>query len=168
MVPSDMCAIWSKSSLGAFWVAKDAKSVYADNEDFDQTTQKRRLIWVLVVRAYPTVRFIRTATRDKELSEMSLSENFEQSSESLLGAWINFVSLAIQWMSSKDPDQAALINSYLSLGLLYILEDKFLTFQFIYLFIFSFVCWFIYLFIYLSFNYIFDLFIYLLLFLYLW
>ena len=42
-VPSDMCAqiqirlciraTWSESSLGAFWIAKDAKFLHVENED---------------------------------------------------------------------------------------------------------------------------------------
>ena len=39
-------AVWSESSFGAFWIAKDAKFLHADNEDSDQTAQVRRLIWV--------------------------------------------------------------------------------------------------------------------------
>ena len=31
--------IWSKSSLGAFWVAKDANLLHADNKDTDQTAR---------------------------------------------------------------------------------------------------------------------------------
>ena len=30
-------AVWSESSLGAFWIAKDAKFLPADNEDSDQS-----------------------------------------------------------------------------------------------------------------------------------
>ena len=29
-------AVWSESSLGAFWIAKDAKFPHADNEDAEQ------------------------------------------------------------------------------------------------------------------------------------
>ena len=32
-------AVWSESSLGAFWVAKDIKLLYRDNEDPDQTSR---------------------------------------------------------------------------------------------------------------------------------
>ena len=59
-VPSDMIvrpakiqislrirAVWSESSQSAFWIAKDRKFLHADNEDSDQTTWMRRLIWVL-------------------------------------------------------------------------------------------------------------------------
>ena len=28
-----ICAVWSKSSLGTFWIAKDAKLLHADNEN---------------------------------------------------------------------------------------------------------------------------------------
>ena len=37
-------AVWLKSSMGAFWIAKDAKFLHADNEDSDQTARMRRLI----------------------------------------------------------------------------------------------------------------------------
>ena len=33
-----------KSSLDAFWIAKDAKFIHADNKDSDQTARMRRLI----------------------------------------------------------------------------------------------------------------------------
>ena len=41
-------AVWSESSLGAVWIAKDedAKFLYADKEYPDQTARMRRLIWV--------------------------------------------------------------------------------------------------------------------------
>ena len=38
-------AVWSESSLGAFWITKDAKFLHTDNEDTDQTAQMRKLIW---------------------------------------------------------------------------------------------------------------------------
>ena len=50
-----ICAVWSESSLGAFLIDKDTKCLHADNEDSDQTTWMRWLIWVLVgahVRRY--------------------------------------------------------------------------------------------------------------------
>ena len=34
-VPSNICAVWSKSSLGTFGIAKDAKFFHADNEVSD-------------------------------------------------------------------------------------------------------------------------------------
>ena len=37
-------AVWSESSLGAFWIAKDAKFLLAYNEDSDQTARMHRLI----------------------------------------------------------------------------------------------------------------------------
>ena len=54
-VPSDMClvkiqirlcicAVWSESSLGTFWLAKAAKFLHADNEDSDQTVWMHWLI----------------------------------------------------------------------------------------------------------------------------
>ena len=51
-------AVWSESSLGAFWIAEDAKCLHVNNEDSDQTAQMRRLIWVFVGRALQKVRFI--------------------------------------------------------------------------------------------------------------
>ena len=50
--------VWSEYSQGAFWIAKDAKFLDADNEDSDQTAQMRRLILVLVGRTYEKVRFL--------------------------------------------------------------------------------------------------------------
>ena len=35
---------WSESSLGAFWIAKGAQFLHADNEDSDQTARMHRLI----------------------------------------------------------------------------------------------------------------------------
>ena len=49
---------WSESSLGAFWIAKDAKFLHADNEDSNQTARMRRLIWVFVGRTCQKVRFL--------------------------------------------------------------------------------------------------------------
>ena len=37
-------AVWSESSLGAFWIAKVAKFLQADNEDTNQIAWSRRLI----------------------------------------------------------------------------------------------------------------------------
>ena len=51
-------AVWSESSLRAVWIAKDAKSLHADNEDSDQTVRMRRLIWVLDGRTWQEVRFL--------------------------------------------------------------------------------------------------------------
>ena len=50
-------AVWSESSLGAFRIAKDAKILYADIEDSEQTARMRRLIWVFVRRTCQKVRF---------------------------------------------------------------------------------------------------------------
>ena len=41
--------VWSESSLGAFWIAKDAKFL-ADNEDSNRTEQVRKLSRVFVER----------------------------------------------------------------------------------------------------------------------
>ena len=53
-----ICAVWSESSLGEFWIAKDAMLFHAGNEDSDQTARMRRRIWVFVERTYPMVRFL--------------------------------------------------------------------------------------------------------------
>ena len=41
-------AVWSKSSLDAFGIAKNAKFIHADNKDTDKTVWMRRLIWAFV------------------------------------------------------------------------------------------------------------------------
>ena len=41
-------AVWSESSTGAFWIAKDAKVLHADNEDSDHAARMRTLIWVFI------------------------------------------------------------------------------------------------------------------------
>ena len=38
-----ICAVWSESSLGAFWIAKDTNFLHADNEDSNQSARKRSL-----------------------------------------------------------------------------------------------------------------------------
>ena len=43
-------AVYAESSLSAFWTAKDAKFLHADNENFNQTARMRRLIGVFVGR----------------------------------------------------------------------------------------------------------------------
>ena len=45
-------------SLGAVWIAKDAKFLHADNEDSDQTARMRSLIRVFVRRTFQKVRFL--------------------------------------------------------------------------------------------------------------
>ena len=42
--------IWSESSLGAHWVAKDQSFLHADSEDSDQAGRMPRLIWVFAGR----------------------------------------------------------------------------------------------------------------------
>ena len=51
-------AVWSESSLGVFWIAKDARFLRAVNEDFEQAAQMRRLILVFVGRTCWKVRFL--------------------------------------------------------------------------------------------------------------
>ena len=50
------CAVWSESSLGAFWIAIDAKVLHADNGDSNQPARMRRLIWVFFGRICQKVR----------------------------------------------------------------------------------------------------------------
>ena len=45
-------AVWSKSSQGTVWVAKDQKRLSADSEDSDQPA---RMIWVFAVRKFNRV-----------------------------------------------------------------------------------------------------------------
>ena len=42
--------VWSESSMGAFWIAKDATFFHADNKDCNQTARMSRLIWVFAAR----------------------------------------------------------------------------------------------------------------------
>ena len=51
-------AVWSESSLGAFWIAKDAKFFLVDNKDSGQTARMHRLIWAFVRRACRKVRLL--------------------------------------------------------------------------------------------------------------
>ena len=37
-------AVWSESSLDAFWIAKDAKIPHAEHHEFDQSVRMRRMI----------------------------------------------------------------------------------------------------------------------------
>ena len=46
----DIRPVWSESSLGAQWVAKDPSFLHADSEDSDQTGWMPRLIWVFAGR----------------------------------------------------------------------------------------------------------------------
>ena len=52
-------AVWSESSMGAFWIAKNAKFLHAPNDDSDQPARMRRLIRVVVGRTYQKVRFLK-------------------------------------------------------------------------------------------------------------
>ena len=53
-----MRAVWSESSLGALWIAKNAMCFHADNEDSNQTARMRCLICVFFGRTYQKVRFL--------------------------------------------------------------------------------------------------------------
>ena len=50
-------AVWSESSLSAFWITKDAKFYHADNGDSDQTAWMHRLIQVFFWHACQKVHF---------------------------------------------------------------------------------------------------------------
>ena len=47
----------TESSLGAFWIAKDAKFLHADNQYSGQTARMRRVSWVYVGRKCQKVLF---------------------------------------------------------------------------------------------------------------
>ena len=53
-----ICAVWSESSLDAFWIAKDVNFLYVDGKDSDLIARMRRLIQVFVGRTYQKVRFL--------------------------------------------------------------------------------------------------------------
>ena len=57
-------AVWSESTLGAFWIAKDSSFLYADNEDSNQTARTCRLTWVFVERTYEKIFFSRRGSYD--------------------------------------------------------------------------------------------------------
>ena len=50
--------VWSESSVGAVWIARDVKFLRAVNKDSDQTARMRRLIWVVVGRTCQKEHFI--------------------------------------------------------------------------------------------------------------
>ena len=79
-------AVWSKSSLRAFWIAKAVKFLHADNEGFEQTAWIRRLIWVFVRRTCQKIRFSHVAVQRtvNMINRLSyLAEAFAQI------AWVN-------------------------------------------------------------------------------
>ena len=53
-----ICAVWSESSLDAFWIAKNTKFLHGNNEDADQTARTRRLIRVFVGCTCQKVHFL--------------------------------------------------------------------------------------------------------------
>ena len=69
-------ADWSESSLGAIWIAKDAKFLHADNEDSNQTARMRRLIWVFVGRTWQKVRFLNLRFIQSYRRGRSMKTNF--------------------------------------------------------------------------------------------
>ena len=52
-------ASWSESSQCAFWLAKDAKFLHADNKHSDQIAWVCKVIWVFVGRICYVVRFLK-------------------------------------------------------------------------------------------------------------
>ena len=56
-------AVWSESSLDAFWIAKDAKFLHVHNEDTDQTVRMHRLILDFVGCTCQKVRFLTLRTQ---------------------------------------------------------------------------------------------------------
>ena len=55
-------AVWSESSLGAYWPVKDAKFLRADSGYSDQTVRTRRLTLVVFGRICQRVRFLDVVT----------------------------------------------------------------------------------------------------------
>ena len=51
-------AVWSESSLYAFWIAKDSKFLHGGHENSDQTVRMRRLISAFVGHTYQEARFL--------------------------------------------------------------------------------------------------------------
>ena len=51
-------AVWSESSLGAFWIVKEAKFLHADDEDSDQTAHPAQADLSLRWALYQKVRFL--------------------------------------------------------------------------------------------------------------
>ena len=50
-------AVWSESSLGALWIAKDSRFLHADKEYSDKTAWMPRLIWFFAGHTCQKVRF---------------------------------------------------------------------------------------------------------------
>ena len=75
-------AVWSESSLDAFWIAKDAKFVHAGIEESDLTARMRRLIWVFgqtlkvtffrVTAQIDSQRFVRTNANNGNPDSLSI------------------------------------------------------------------------------------------------
>ena len=47
-ISQHICAVWSKSSLGTFWIAKDAKFLHVNNKVSNQTAWMWKLIRVFI------------------------------------------------------------------------------------------------------------------------
>ena len=50
--------MYAQLGLDAFWIAKDAKFLHADSEDFDQIARMSKLIRIFVRRTCPKIRFL--------------------------------------------------------------------------------------------------------------
>ena len=50
--------VWLESHVGIFWITKDAMFLQADNENSDETSWVRRIIWVCVGRTCQKVHFL--------------------------------------------------------------------------------------------------------------
>ena len=51
-------AVWSESSLGAFWIAKDTRFLHVNKEESDHIARMRRLIWVFTWHTGQKVRVL--------------------------------------------------------------------------------------------------------------
>ena len=75
-------AVWSQSSLSAFWIAKDANFLPADNEDSDQTERSLRMIRVFVRCTCQKARFLTVVAQiepaTKSIVRRAISEDSDQ------------------------------------------------------------------------------------------
>ena len=66
-------AVWSESSLPAFWIAEDAKFHYVDNEDSNQLVRMRRLIWVFLKSTCQKLRFLTSRLKLQAVNSCGVS-----------------------------------------------------------------------------------------------
>ena len=69
--------MWSESSLGAFWIAMDAKFLHANNEDFEQADLSLRWAHMLQGTFYHVVVKLRFDNKQLQLFESSLCINVQ-------------------------------------------------------------------------------------------